>query len=91
MKTINYILAALIVGMIILQSCSFLFYPEKSPVYATDLVCGMKVNKADAYVWRYNGNKYYFDNYNCKQTFKMNPEKFLNNKCVSTRDSIPAK
>ena len=91
MKNVNYLVSFLIVSMIVLQSCSFLFYPEKSPVYATDLVCGMKVNKTDAYVWRYKGSKYYFDNYNCKAIFKMNPEKFLNNKCVNPGDSIAQK
>ncbi len=83
--------ALLFVLVIVLTSCTFLFYPNKSPEFATDLVCGMKVNKSDAYVLKYNGSKYYFDNYNCKATFKMNPEKFITNKCVNPTDSIAKK
>ena len=74
-----------------LPSCSFFFYQGKTPSYATDLVCGMKVNKSEGYDWKYKGTRYYFDKYNCQETFKMNPEKFLSNKCVNPNDSIPKK
>ncbi|HWY11319.1 MAG TPA: YHS domain-containing protein [Bacteroidia bacterium] len=53
----------------------------------TDLVCGMKVSKAESYDLKYKGRNYYFDSYECKETFKMNPEKFLKNNCVP-KDSI---
>ena len=86
MQGINVLIAA-----IILQSCSIFSYSEKTPKYSVDLVCGMKVNRSDAYTWQYKGSKYYFDNYNCKQSFKMNPEKFLSNKCVNPNDTIPKK
>ncbi|MEK7719752.1 MAG: YHS domain-containing protein [Bacteroidota bacterium] len=43
----------------------------------TDPVCGMKVAKSNAYHYKYEGTTYYFDKYECKQTFKMNPTKFI--------------
>ena len=84
MKTKNHIQLLLILGVIIaLQSCTMLAYHEKSPEYVTDLVCGLKVDKTDAYTWKYKGEKYYFDNYNCKESFKTNPENFINKKCIT--------
>ena len=47
-----------------------------------DMVCGMNVNMEEAYKYKYNNKTYYFDSYNCKESFKMSPEKFINNKCV---------
>jgi YHS domain-containing protein len=48
----------------------------------TDPVCNMKINDvSEAYSWKYKDKTYYFDNNTCKQTFKMNPEKFINNSC----------
>jgi YHS domain-containing protein len=48
----------------------------------TDPVCNMKINDvSEAYSWKYKGKAYYFDSNTCKQTFKMNPEKFINNSC----------
>jgi YHS domain-containing protein len=44
---------------------------------STDLVCGMKVNKTQAYTYKYKDVEYYFDSKNCKESFKMNPEKFI--------------
>ena len=69
----------------LLTSCTVFQSSSKKPQYVTDIVCGMKVDKAEAYIYKYNGNKYYFDNYNCKEAFKMNPEKFLQNKCTETK------
>lgn len=79
-KTINRfnILWAVIFA---LSSCTVFKTSSAPPEYAIDLVCGMQVNKSEAYIYQYNDKKYYFDNYNCKQTFKMNPKKFLENKC----------
>ena len=71
-----------ITGM--LTSCSIFTVPQKSPEYVIDFVCGMKADKAEAYTWKYKGTKYYFDTYSCKESFKMNPEKFIQNKCTDT-------
>jgi len=53
----------------------------------TDPVCGTKVNKSESYDLKYKGQTYYFDSYECRETFKMNAEKFVKNKCVP-QDSI---
>lgn len=50
---------------------------------SVDPVCGMKVNMSESYDLTYKGKKYYFDSYECKETFKMNPPKFLDNKCAA--------
>ena len=50
-----------------------------TPEYSTDLVCDMKVDKLHAYTYKYQGVEYFFDNKNCKEAFKMNPEKFIKN------------
>lgn len=42
-----------------------------------DLVCGMQVSKSEAFKYEYEGKKYYFDSYNCKEAFKMTPKKFI--------------
>ncbi|HEU4718524.1 MAG TPA: YHS domain-containing protein, partial [Bacteroidia bacterium] len=49
------------------------------------LVCGMKVDKPETY--EYDKKTYYFDTYNCKETFRMNPEKFLHNVCTPAPDT----
>ena len=46
---------------------------------STDFVCGMKVNKSEAYTYEYKGVEYFFDSKDCKEAFKMNPEKFIKN------------
>ncbi len=68
---------------------SFKMNPQKfllnqctSDMIITDPVCGMKVNKSESYDLKYKGQNYYFDSYECKETFKMNPEKFIKNKCA---------
>ena len=65
-----------------LSSCKSLKGTSLVPQYETDLVCGMKVGKSEAYTYKYENKKYFFDSYNCKQTFKMNPKKYLENKCA---------
>lgn len=67
-----------------IQSC-IVFNYNKTPEYAVDIVCGEKTDKSDAYEFSYKGNNYYFDSYNCKQIFKQNPAKFLENKCADTK------
>ena len=46
-----------------------------------DLVCGMKVDKSEGYISKFNGKEYYFDKVECKKTFEMNPQKYIDNKC----------
>ncbi len=87
MKNILFTGTKLAVIALILPSCS-IFDHENTPQYAVDLVCGMKVDKREAFDGRYEGKKYYFDSYNCKQSFQMNPEKFINNKSVIANDTI---
>ncbi len=65
----------------------FLLNQCTSDMITTDPVCGMKVNKAESYNLKYKEQNYYFDSYECKETFKMNPEKFIKNKCAP-KDSI---
>jgi YHS domain-containing protein len=48
-----------------------------NPEYKTDLVCGMKTDKSEAYTYKYKGVEYFFDSKDCKTAFKMNPEKFI--------------
>lgn len=50
------------------------------PEYSVCPVCKMKVELSEAYTWKYADKMYYFDSYNCKESFKMNPDKFLENK-----------
>ena len=50
-----------------------------TPEYSTDLVCEMKVDKLHAYTYKHKGVEYYFDSKDCKEAFKMNPEKFIKN------------
>ena len=52
-------------------------FKTKPVEYEIDPVCHMKVDKSEAYMWKYNNVKYYFDNIHCKETFKMNPEAVL--------------
>ena len=74
-------------AVLLLTSCAALSMKQQKYVKESDLVCGMKVEVSEAYTLNYKGNKYYFDNYDCKQIFKMNPEKFINNICVPPSDS----
>ena len=61
-----------------ISSCT-VFKDKSAPENETDLVCGMKIIKSDAYTYKYEGKKYFFDSYNCKQAFIMNPKKFIEN------------
>ena len=60
----------------------FLLNQCTSNMKTIDFVCGMKVNKSESYDLKYKGQNYYFDSYECKETFKMNPKKFISNKCA---------
>jgi YHS domain-containing protein len=47
-----------------------------------DPVCNMKIADAsEAFRWKYKDKVYYFDTNACKESFKMNPEKFIQNSC----------
>lgn len=52
-----------------------------------DPVSGRKVNKEESYDYKYNGQVYHFETAETKETFKVNPEKFLKNKCAAPKDS----
>lgn len=44
----------------------------------TDLVCMMKVKKDEkALSYKYKDKTYYFCSENCKEQFKLDPEKYL--------------
>ena len=53
-----------------------------------DPVCAMKVNLSESYDYTYEGKKYSFDSYDCKEAFKMNPKKYLENKCVPAKSNL---
>jgi YHS domain-containing protein len=53
-----------------------------------DPVCEMKVDLSESYDYTYEGKKYSFDSYDCKESFKMNPKKYLENKCTSAKSNI---
>jgi YHS domain-containing protein len=82
MKMKSRILNGSISGVIIivLGACV-----ASNPIYYTDLVCNLKVEKSDSYDYKYKGEIYHFHNYDCKQVFEMNPEKFILNKCDSVK------
>ncbi len=50
---------------------------EESTATFTDPVCGMSVG-ADSLSWEYKGTTYHFCNPHCLDSFKKDPEKFLN-------------
>ncbi len=81
MKNITrVIILAQIFILVSLSSC--MMFKNSPKIYVIDPVCGMKVDKAEAYTWKYDSVTYYFDTYNCKESFKMNPKKYIENKCV---------
>ncbi|MGZ4116059.1 MAG: YHS domain-containing protein [Bacteroidia bacterium] len=77
-----YLPAALIVFTTIV-ACSVFKTPEQK--FAVDPVCNIKVDERDAYSYEYNKQQYYFDTYNCKETFKMNPDTYLKRKDCNTK------
>ena len=79
--------ALLQIFLILLALCSFTMFDKhhKQTDKAIDLVCGMKVDKSEGYISKYKGTKYYFDKVECKKTFDMNPQKFIDNKCTEVK------
>lgn len=55
---------------------------------ATDPVCGMAVNRSESFDYTYQGTKYYFDSFDCREAFKKNPKTFLEKKCVANKVSV---
>lgn len=52
-----------------------------------DPVCGMRVNTAESYDHRYEGKKYYFDSYDCREAFNRDPKAFLEKKCTLVNEA----
>lgn len=71
MKTPKIIL----LSFLFMTGCA-IFKPHEQK-FSNCPVCGMRVDLSEAYCWKYKRSKYYFDSYNCKEAFKMNPEKFI--------------
>lgn len=84
MKTLVKTVQLVLLGSL-MQACAIPLYHTQAPEYATDPVCGMKVDKSEAYVYKYEGVKYYFDSYNCKSVFKMSPKSYTTNKCADSK------
>lgn len=74
---------AVAVMLVTLEACAI--FKTKPIEYAVDPVCNMKVQKSDAYKWKYEDKRYYFDSYECKESFIMNPKTFLENKCAAPK------
>ena len=75
MKTHKLKYFVLIASVCTLSACSI--FKNSAPVYEVDPVCHMKVDKAEAYTYKYKDVEYYFDNINCRESFKMDPEAVL--------------
>ena len=56
----------------------FVFYRRQNPIL---LMLPLLLD--EAFLYKYKGKDYFFDSYDCKQAFKMNPDKFINNMCHS--------
>lgn len=54
------------------------------PAKNRDLVCGLVVDLSESFDLKYKNKIYYFHSKSCRKAFKMNPEKFINNKCDPT-------
>jgi YHS domain-containing protein len=78
MKNLNIKLLSLVI-IITLMTSSCAFFRLSAPVYVVCPVCNMSVDRSDAFIYKYNGTKYLFDKYECKEVFKMDPEKIIKN------------
>lgn len=86
MKSIVYKIICFCSALIILTSCAAT--KPSANIVVTDPVCAMNVNKSESYVYICSGKKYYFDSYECKETFKVNPQTFIEKKCVPNNNII---
>jgi YHS domain-containing protein len=73
--SINFLLVC--ISLISVASCKTMKSESAAPATAICPVCKMKVNTAEGYSDTYNGKTYYFDNVDCKKSFKMNPTNFI--------------
>jgi YHS domain-containing protein len=80
MKNNIYKIATSLIIAVIIASCASTKSVTDQPII--DPVCGMKVNKSESFDWKYDGKKYYFDSYDCREAFKSDPKKYLENKCT---------
>ncbi|HXU25847.1 MAG TPA: YHS domain-containing protein, partial [Bacteroidia bacterium] len=65
----------------IANSCNIVKSESAYKEFYMDPVCNMKVVKSNSFDYKYKGTFYHFDNVDCKEAFKLNPEKFTGNKC----------
>jgi YHS domain-containing protein len=56
-----------------------------------DPVCGVKVDITESYDWKYKGRVYHFHTIGCKESFKMNPAKFMKNFCAGPASTAAIK
>jgi YHS domain-containing protein len=71
------------ISLVVLGGCAV--FKNKPIEYAIDPVCNMKIQKSESYKWKYENERYYFDSYTCKQSFMMNPNNFLGDKCATPK------
>ena len=85
MKPKHILLYAVIILMVFnLVSCTAL---KDSPTkMVTDPVCNMQVSTSEGFKWKYKDQTCYFDSYNCRESFKMDPEGILKkNNCQKAK------
>lgn len=80
MKTNQYKKRLLLFGFLLLNV--FITSNVVKAQVVMDLVCGMKVNTAESFDYKYKDKIYYFDSYACRESFKNNPQNFLEKTCV---------
>jgi YHS domain-containing protein len=78
MKNVFYKTLAVALMVNIISGCSASKAATSSnDELETDLVCNMKVKKFDTFTFVYKDKTYYFDSHECREAFKMNPDKFV--------------
>lgn len=78
MKNVFYKALAIALIAIVISACSTTKAVKSSnDELETDLVCNMKVKKFDTFTFVYKDKTYYFDSHECREAFKMNPDKFV--------------
>jgi len=80
MKKICVNFLAISIILVSVASCKTMRSEAAAPATAVCPVCKMKVNTTEGYSDAYNGKTYYFDNVDCKKSFKMNPDQFIGTK-----------
>ena len=72
-----------ILVLILLAGCTILHTQQLEMV--TCPVCNERISTESAFEYKYQGKKYYFHSYNCKEVFKMNPEKFAKKETIENK------